>query len=535
VLRSIGTRNRGALSAFALVSIATAIGCLQAACGSCPAGTSKSGDVCVKPGSDAGIDAGATTSRANAVTAVSGAAGTAGGLASPPSDGSAPQVIAGRGGGASPAKSDRAGAGDGAGAASSAGKGGTAALGNMSSSGAPSPCQGRAGETVCDKMVMNHCGPDGTAQNQEACMSELFCQLGMAAGKCAVCNPSSATCEGAELDKCNDSGQVEPQQCPSAALCNASASACTDLVCMPDTKTCTSDGSLQICNHDGSAVLSTTPCPSMCDAANARCNSCVPNSASCQGDSTLKCSADGQSTQVQGCLPSGECATATCSAGNCVQGIALAGSPCSSGRHCDLRGDCVECSTASDCPAPSDCQSQACNAGTCAATPKPKGATCMAGQGVCDGSGTCGAKPCGNGVVDPGEQCDPTAPEWIQSGVPPFELACDQNCMRTASVYRDCSVAGQLCWTDAPWRCSPAGVCSTVCQTASDCSAARVATLCTSAPTGGGLFCASQCSSCYPGLGCANYNGVMMCGWVSTVNGMTMNIGSGDPHPGDGI
>jgi hypothetical protein len=534
MLRCLGTRNTLTVSSFALLCIATAISCLVAACGGCPAGTMKQGNVCISARSDGGIDAGAPASHMNAVTVETSGSGAGESPASALLDAGARQLIAGHAGAAATTKSGRGGTSGDEGGASSAGKGGSAASGNVSSNGAPGPCQNRPGETVCDKMVMNHCGTDGTVQSQEACMSELFCQLGMAAGKCAVCNPGSATCEDAELDKCNGSGQVEPQQCPSAALCNAGASACTALMCMPDAKTCTSDGSLQTCNHDGSAVLSTTPCPSMCDAANGRCNLCVPNSASCQGDSAVKCSADGQNTQLQACVPSGDCTTATCSAGNCVQGTALSGSPCSGGRHCDPRGDCVECSTASECSATSDCQTAACNAGTCAATPKAKGTSCMAGQGVCDGSGTCGAKPCGNGVVDPGEQCDPTAPEWIQSGVPPFEMACDQNCVRTASVYRDCSVAGQLCWNDAPWRCSPAGSCSTVCQNATDCTATRVSTLCTSVATGG-LFCASQCNSCYTGLGCANYNGLMMCGWVSIVNGMSMNVGNGDPHPGDGI
>ena len=145
------------------------------------------------------------------------------------------------------------------------------------------------------------------------------------------------------------------------------------------------------------------------------------------------------------------------------------------------QGRCVQCATDAQCRGGEGCAPMKCSAsGTCDSMPKRSGERCA--TGVCDGSGRCVAclqnddcpgefgmcknnrcevaPGCGNTKVDPGEDCDSSAPGWDTS-------TCDSRCR--ALVYTTCSVAGAACGPPG-WFCGPHGGCSKNCVGDSECS-----------------------------------------------------------------
>jgi hypothetical protein len=145
---------------------------------------------------------------------------------------------------------------------------------------------------------------------------------------------------------------------------------------------------------------------------------------------------------------------------------------------------------------------------------------------VCDSNYNCVEKPCGNKQVDPGEECDPTAPLWISGGG-----ACDENCHVTASVYRACVAGAKPCWDGSGWFCSGTGACTRICNGPADCVAQDVSTQCiVDAYNTSQKICISSTSQCQPGTrlqwygqqgcimgteqGCTKA-ATPMCGWIS--------------------
>jgi hypothetical protein len=311
--------------------------------------------------------------------------------------------------------------------------------GSSSAGDAVSVCAGHANETVCVRAEMHHCGPAGESTAPEICSSPLLCQLGMTGGSCAVCNPGTFRCDEAKLERCADTGQYSiAQTCANASLCKESG-VCSELLCMPNIKLCTTDGTLKTCSSDGSAFMDSQPCGSadLCDAVNGRCNACVPNAITCSGDTEIKCSADGKAPSMTACASDNDCVKATCKEGTgCSSGgNAAAKTGCSSagGHQCDGAGSCiacvddsvcgskkcgpahtcVDCTDASDCPGKTACKDAVCSlSGTCSTTNASarscvdsSGATgrCTAGECVCtancsnkcDGDDGCGGR-CSN-------------------------------------------------------------------------------------------------------------------------------------------
>lgn len=239
-------------------------------------------------------------------------------------------------------------------------------------------CVGNAGKNVCDREIMQLCNDAGEAQMAMPCMSERHCALGAPAGKCAVCLPGEHRCEGAELQVCAKDGlsfeQVEA--CGSAALCNAGAGSC-GMGCAAGAKTCVGD-ELRVCNADRTAFTRAETCsPGLCDATGQQCDTCVPQTSSCEGNAVRTCREDGQGFSTRACAaPTGICR------GN---------------------GTCVECASNADCPTPSNpCVAAVCDvaSGKCGTNPRPAGTACSAG--TCDGEGGCGecrsgdTKECGS-------------------------------------------------------------------------------------------------------------------------------------------
>jgi hypothetical protein len=69
-------------------------------------------------------------------------------------------------------------------------------------------------------------------------------------------------------------------------------------------------------------------------------------------------------------------------------------------------------------------------------------------------------------VFESSEECDPTSPEWKNSGG-----ACDQSCKLTSAAYKACGLQGASCWTGSPtgYFCSLVGTCTRACATNNDC------------------------------------------------------------------
>ena len=360
-------------------------------------------------------------------------------------------------------------------------------------------CAGHMNESVCDGAVLHNCG----AATSETCMTPALCETGKSSGVCAACTPGTFHCEGAELSSCGADGQYSPlETCSSAALCKEDAGQCTDAVCNPNEKTCSSDGSsLRTCNADGSAIADELSCEGKgCNQAQKVCNTCVPGQSSCSGTDLATCAADGQTMTMMPCRATGgECSTATCSGNACRTGFKERGAACSSGGSmCDGNGQCVSCLTASDCGSPGPCATATCTNGQCDMAPRPRGTACMGSNMECDGSGMCVEKPCGNGRVDPNEQCDYMDAAWRGN--------CSMDCKVAASIFQKCNWRPGDCAGEAHgWYCSSVGLCGRNCTSAADCPAGSSCR----PVTDGNSTCVWDCS----GVGFAGCPGGARCQW----------------------
>jgi hypothetical protein len=362
--------------------------------------------------------------------------------------------------------------------------------------GAAGACQGRPGESLCDGATMLHCDSAGGSSSTMGCMSAALCQVGLASGACATCMPGTFSCAGAMLSECKSDGQYALKDtCASAALCKDSAGACTEMVCSPNAKTCSADGVLRTCNSDGSAFTAEQPCGAgLCDTANGRCNKCMPNTKACQLTEVATCSPDGQTVSTQACQPQGDCWTASCAAGACQSSAKPANDSnrCNGGTgYCDGRGGCVGCLSDSHCASDETCQTL---------------------------TRTCEKKTCGNGRLDPGENCDFNHPYFTD---PKAVDVCDHTkCKITDSIYKGCTEAG-ACWTGAPWACAATLQCTTPCTSNAACETtnSRTRGACLTLTYQGNRItgCLVSCSSdfdCPNGLHCMNLTGdtVRFCG-----------------------
>ncbi|HET8935291.1 MAG TPA: hypothetical protein VFN67_17705 [Polyangiales bacterium] len=294
-------------------------------------------------------------------------------------------------------------------------------------------CQGSAGKSVCDGQGgLVSCNANGSVRAQESCMSQRHCQVGLSTGVCPKCIPDEYRCTGVNLERCEADGQSfeTAMVCDSAALCKAESGACTDAACASGAYKC-SNNVLTRCNSDQTAFEMVKSCPAgLCDAMSGDCLECSPGSRSCEKDTDTALICDGT-------------------------GKNLARNACVAPRsHCVGAGQCVQCAVDVPCAQSTQvCRTSSCNlrTGSCEDTRVAAGTGCsVSGQsGVCDSAGACveclmegdgrcaGSKPhctsahkcerctvddhcafdekcvnadcikkCGDGVLDPGEDCE---------------------------------------------------------------------------------------------------------------------------------
>ena len=139
---------------------------------------------------------------------------------------------------------------------------------------------------------------------------------------------------------------------------------------------------------------------------------------------------------------------------------------CTRDEQCVLDGAAGRCETNDFCSVPS----VNCPSGRVYARHSPLAGSCVPGVSVSDG----GAMACGNGLVDPGEACDP-AIVATDSGACPVAADCDDhNPCTTDVVDGTAAQCSARCVHNSVTACGPAdGCCATGCTPVSDadCSA----------------------------------------------------------------
>jgi hypothetical protein len=308
-------------------------------------------------------------------------------------------------------------------------------------------CKGSGGQTVCDAQgSLVVCNADETIAMQMACKSTRHCQAGMAMQTCAMCLPNEDfQCSGVSLQVCAPDGMtfVKKEDCETPGLCNKMLGKCTDAVCEPGKPSC--DGnSLVKCKADGTAIETTTPCGSgTCDAAGGDCNMCQPGTKKCDGDSVATCDGTGQKFNA---------------------------APCPSGNKCIGLGQCVQCDSPEDCSMLTmDCKVGACGSGNrCVAQNAPNGTQCTIGgrpgtcsNGTCQCTRQCSGKQCGPDGC--GADCGACSKICTSAG------RCVQ-CESSSDCDASMSCTGNTCGcTGTQKMCEGRCISSSGCCSASDC------------------------------------------------------------------
>jgi hypothetical protein len=232
------------------------------------------------------------------------------------------------------------------------------------------------------------------------------------------CVPGELGCPCLEQRECDGALECLSGLCVAPGKTDAAVDAGRDAappepVCLEGEHRC--DGAeLQRCADDGQAFEDRETCASadLCDAPAGECDECVPGEERCRGELFETCDDDGQAFTAEDCAASGE----RCTADGCT-------AVCSQDAHCGpptpfcSGGRCVECRGAADCGG----MFAVCEAGSCEIGPG-----------------------CGNGRIDPDEECERGVSPGPGQGT--WDVTnCDTMCRRT--VYQNCTTAArqQLC------------------------------------------------------------------------------------------
>jgi cysteine-rich repeat protein len=362
---------------------------------------------------------------------------------------------------------------------------------------------------VCGDGVVNvgeQCdlGPDGGPGCGKDCT--FFCIADTINGN-ALCDDHNP-CNGVETcaGENNDAGAAphtcakgtpppEGTACGSGSTCHdqacAGAAVCGDGV-VEGTEECdlgSNNGTNQGCGAD---------CRWTCVAGDAT-RSCAPTSA-CEGQGTCNgathvCAPGAAVTDGTSCGTGQVCRSGICVSAECGDGVVEAPEQCdlgaANGVATGCEADCTFSCTLSpnDCVTPDPCEgANTCTAFTmggspaqkCVVAAPPDGGACVNG-GTCQPDHLCASPDCGNGTLDPGEQCD-----WGTS----------------------MNVHGSGCEPDCTFSCSTSPLSSNACASSDPCSASPQ--VCRAVPGPG----SSGGQKCEPGtvLGaCASCGGTSVC------------------------
>lgn len=313
-------------------------------------------------------------------------------------------------------------------------------------------CRANGGQAVCDAQgSLIICQEDETIGTQMHCASARHCEAGKAIQMCALCLPREEfRCTDASLEVCDADGMsfMTQEDCKTAGLCNKMLGKCTDAVCDPVKPSC--DGnSLVICNADGTAITSTTPCDGgTCDAKGGDCNRCEPGAKTCDAGMVATCDSTGQ---------------------------AYTSTACPTGNTCIGLGQCVECDGPDDCSKLTmDCKVGRCGSGNrCVEQNAPNAMACTTSgrpgtcsNGTCECTKQCSGKQCGSDGCS--GECGPCSKICTNSGRC-VECENDGDCPNTFT----CSNSN-TCVCSSGNICEGQCIARSQCCTPSDCSGSNV-------------------------------------------------------------
>jgi large repetitive protein len=190
------------------------------------------------------------------------------------------------------------------------------------------------------------------------------------------------------LAKCPKSRQCGSKCCPSGAKCKHGKCKCKSGLRKCGKKCVDRATDPKNCGSCGHACAAGETC------ANGACAGGTPQAAC--GNNVAEGTEQCDGSDLKG---------ATCQSLGFISGTLACGPNCTYNTS-----GCVAsaCNTPSDCPGTDTvCRTRTCSAGVCGVNFAPTTTLCGTGQ-ACDGAGNCVTVPpvCGNGIVEPGEQCD---------------------------------------------------------------------------------------------------------------------------------
>jgi hypothetical protein len=239
------------------------------------------------------------------------------------------------------------------------------------------------GISLCEDNIAKECNGKGSAVANEIACGDSFCVGG--ACKPIICDSNTSSCDGNKVMQCDATGTVlqEKALCGAGQYCHEQGlnAQCKNQICEPGQKGC--DGSkAMLCNGFGSVESLVKDCKDDgqgCKDGECVDQICTPNATYCDGNVVKECSGDGASSSVV--------------------------ETCGQNQYCGEDGNAAACADQICTPDATACQGSKILQCDAVGAELDEVKDCLDEGMGCLG-GECAGNVCGNGVIDPGEDCD---------------------------------------------------------------------------------------------------------------------------------